>query len=138
MTNNIANLYTSLTGVKQDFKLDWKEDAKADWKVDWAHGAPAVTPPGSAPVNTVPPGMTGTAKVGMPLFISNGTWTGVPAPTFTYAWSSSATGVIPDQTASEYLCQSTDVGNIISAIVTAHNESGDVSITVAAAPAIVA
>ena len=103
--------------------------------VSSANFGPIASTP-TAPVNTVQPAMTGTAKVGMPLFISNGTWTGIPAPTFTYAWSSSATGVIPDQTTSEYLCQSTDAGNIISAIVTAYNESGNVSITVAAAPAV--
>lgn len=41
---------------------------------------------GSAPVNTVAPTLSGTPQVGKTLTVDKGTWTGYPAPTFTYQW----------------------------------------------------
>jgi hypothetical protein len=32
---NITELFTTMAGLKQDFKKDWKETSKKDWKVDW-------------------------------------------------------------------------------------------------------
>jgi hypothetical protein len=41
---------------------------------------------GSLPVNIVAPAVTGTATVGQTLSTTDGTWTGAPAPTFSYQW----------------------------------------------------
>lgn len=43
------------------------------------------TPP-VAPANTAVPTISGTLTVGSTLTAADGTWTGVPAPTFTYQW----------------------------------------------------
>jgi len=40
----------------------------------------------SSPVNTVAPAVTGTTVVGQVLTTTNGTWTGVPTPTYSYQW----------------------------------------------------
>jgi hypothetical protein len=45
---------------------------------------------GAAPVNTVAPVASGTAKDGQSVSTTNGTWTGTPAITYTYQWQSSA------------------------------------------------
>lgn len=36
MANEITTLYTTISGVKQDFSTNWKENSKSDWKIDWA------------------------------------------------------------------------------------------------------
>jgi hypothetical protein len=35
MNQNIAKLYASVYGVKQDWRVDWKENTRKDWRVDW-------------------------------------------------------------------------------------------------------
>jgi hypothetical protein len=40
----------------------------------------------TAPQNTVPPTIAGIPSLGQTLTVSPGTWTGDPAPTFTYQW----------------------------------------------------
>jgi hypothetical protein len=67
---------------------------------------------GSAPVNTVAPAVTGTATVGQTLSTTNGTWTGAPAPTFTYQWQRAGSN-IGGATASTYLLVIADVGSTI-------------------------
>ena len=75
---------------------------------------------GSAPVNTVAPAVTGTATVGQTLSTTNGTWTGAPAPTFTYQWQRVTTN-ISGATSSTYVLVAADVGNTIRCVVTATN-----------------
>ena len=58
---------------------------------------------GAAPVNTVAPAVTGTATVGSTLTTTNGTWTGAPAPTFTYQWFRSPSTSIGGATSSSYV-----------------------------------
>jgi len=48
---------------------------------------------GNAPVNTVAPAVTGTAQARQTLTTTNGTWTGVPTPTFTYQWQFGTTNI---------------------------------------------
>lgn len=81
---------------------------------------------GVAPVNTVTPAITGTAKVGTALSVSNGTWTGTPAPTFTYRWFVGGIEV-PGAIASSYTPVTGDIGKPVIAEVRANNSSGTVS-----------
>jgi len=85
------------------------------------------------PVNTTPPSVGGSARLGATLTAQTGAWT--PAtPTFTYQWQSSAnggttwTGVIGATGATYTLAQS-DVGNMLRVIITATNIDGTTSAT---------
>jgi hypothetical protein len=80
----------------------------------------------SAPVNTVAPAVTGAAGVGQTLTTTNGTWTGSPAPTFTYQWQRVTTN-ISGQTASTYVTQVADIGSTLRCVVTATNSLAAVS-----------
>mgnify|MGYP003337157703 CR=1 FL=1 len=84
--------------------------------------------------------VTGIAKVGKVLRASNGTWTALLAPTFSYKWyrctvSSTRTAitvptsamkcsVIVGKTLSAYKLTTTDVGKYIRVLVTAKNSKG--------------
>lgn len=81
---------------------------------------------GSLPVNTVAPVITGTATIGSTLTTSDGTWTGAPAPTFTYQWQRGVTN-ISGATNSTYTVQLGDAGNTLRCVVTATNPLGAVS-----------
>jgi len=82
--------------------------------------------------NTVVAKVSGTAKVGKPLKVSNGTWTGA-TPTLTYTWyactatvaasavTSSKCKVIPGATKATYVLPKTQVGKFIRASVKATN-----------------
>ena len=83
---------------------------------------------GSAPVNTVAPAVTGTATVGQTLSTTNGTWTGAPAPTFTYQWQRVTTN-ISGATSSTYVLVVADVGNTIRCVVTATNAIAPAGVT---------
>ena len=76
---------------------------------------------GIAPVNTVAPVVSGTATFGQTLSTTNGTWTGVPTPTFTYQWFRSPSTSIGGATSSTYVLVAADVGNTIFCTVTATN-----------------
>jgi len=81
---------------------------------------------GSPPANTVAPAVTGTATFGQTLSTTNGTWTGVPTPTFTYQWQRAGSN-ISGATSSTYTLVSADVGNTIRCVVTATNAISAVS-----------
>jgi hypothetical protein len=81
---------------------------------------------GTAPVNTVAPAISGTATIGSTLTISDGTWTGAPAPTFSYQWQRVTTN-ISGATSSTYVVQLADAGNTIRCVVTATNVAGSAS-----------
>jgi len=80
----------------------------------------------SLPVNTVAPAVTGTASVGQTLTTTNGTWTGAPAPTFTYQWQRNTVD-ISGATSSTYVLDFPDAGKAIRCVVTATNSLGAVS-----------
>ena len=94
----------------------------------------ATTPPPNpiSPVNTNPlsggrPAISGNTSVGSTLTCSNGTWTGIPAPTFTYQWYIGATPTeIPLATSASYTTQNTDLGQSITCRVTGTNVRGSV------------
>ena len=79
------------------------------------------------PVNTTAPAVTGTTTVGQTLTTTNGTWTGVPSPTFTYQWFRSPSTSISGATSSTYTLTAADAGNTIYCRVTATNAAGSAS-----------
>ena len=83
---------------------------------------------GAAPVNSVAPVISGTQTVGQTLTSTTGTWTGIPAPTFTYQWYRGAS-LISGATSSTYVLVQADAGNTtaIKCVVTATNSAGAVS-----------
>lgn len=93
----------------------------------------AAAPLPAAPTNTVPPAITGTARQGQTLTISNGTWTG--SPTFARQWK--ADGVnIAGATANTYALVAGDVGKVITCTVTGTNAGGNASATSAPTTAV--
>ncbi len=91
----------------------------------------------AAPANTALPAITGTAQVGHTLTVSNGTWTGTPAPTFAHVWR--AAGVaISGATAQTYAPVEADIGKAITCTVTATNTAGSASATSAGTAAVIA
>ncbi|HWJ49516.1 MAG TPA: hypothetical protein VNR42_00755, partial [Solirubrobacteraceae bacterium] len=82
-----------------------------------------------APANTSPPTISGSAAQGQTLSISPGSWSGYPAPTFTYQWQRcDQTGAncnpIAGANATTYTLEAADVGFTIAAIVEASNGVG--------------
>ena len=80
--------------------------------------------PAVAPDNTSRPTITGTDT----LTCDPGTWTGAPAPTFTFAWLRDGV-VIPGATGSTYTLTSADAGHTITCRVTGANLGGSDSAT---------
>ena len=88
-----------------------------------------VPPPASAPVNTLLPSVSGTVAVGQQLQASPGSWTGSPAPGFSYQWQDCDSGgnnCVPIQgaTNASYTIQGADSGFTLEAVVTATNSAG--------------
>lgn len=115
MSTNIADLFTSVPGLKADYKLDWREDVKADWRIDWD----ATT--GMPPVNTVLPVISGVAQDTLVLTVSTGTWTG--APTYAYQWSVGGVAVL-GATTNSYTCATVDIGSMVTCAVVGTNANG--------------
>jgi hypothetical protein len=81
----------------------------------------------AAPGNTAPPQITGTAKVGQTLTVSNGTWTDAPTD-YTYQWqrctSSTSCADITGATKQTYVVRTADATRTLRAVVTAANADG--------------
>jgi thermitase len=103
-------------------------------------GGTASTPTGSAPTNTSPPAITGTAQVGQTLTATSGSWTG--SPTYTYAWqrcdNSGANCSSVGVSGSSYVLQSSDAGYSMRVAVTASNAYGATSASSAASAVVAA
>lgn len=91
---------------------------------------------GALPINTATPSVSGTARVGYTLSSSTGTWTGAPAPTFTYQWQRGSSN-LGGATSSNYVAVSADIGNTLRCVITATNSLGAVSATSANTAAVV-
>lgn len=89
------------------------------------------------PTNSVAPAITGTAQVGQVLTVSDGTWAGVPAPTYSYQWNRDGVR-IENAVESTYTPVAADVGATLTATVTATNAGGSVSVNSAATAAVIA
>ena len=80
----------------------------------------------TAPVNSVPPVISGTTSLGSTLTVtSNGTWSG--GPTFTYQWQRGVTNISGANT-STYVVAAPDLGTSVSCVVTATNVAGSASV----------
>ena len=77
----------------------------------------------SLPSNTVTPVISGNPVVGFTLTTTNGTWTGFPAPTFTYQWLRNGV-VIVGATIITYVTRVADVGQQITCRVRGTNILG--------------
>jgi hypothetical protein len=84
--------------------------------------------PGNQPLNQEPPEVSGTLAMGETLTCLPGTWSGQPAPTFTYQWLVEGLS-IPGATASTYTVLAADRGLVLSCRVTATNRVGSSSAT---------
>jgi hypothetical protein len=88
-----------------------------------------VQPTGTAPKNTAPPTISGTPQSGSTLTVSPGSWSGTPAPTFSYQWqrcvgTGGGCASISGATSTTYTAGSADVGHTLLAEVTAKNTTG--------------
>lgn len=82
----------------------------------------------AAPVNVFLPVISGTPTVGETITTSNGGWTGVPGPTYSYQWKRAGVA-ITGETNATYQVVLADVGQSITVTVTATNASGSASAT---------
>jgi hypothetical protein len=94
---------------------------------------PTPAPNPTSPVNTNTlsggrPAISGDTPVGSTLTCSDGTWTGNPAPTFTYQWyiGAATPTPIPLATTASYVTQNDDLGKSITCRVTGTNVRGSV------------
>lgn len=97
---------------------------------------PGSTAP-SPPVNTAPPGISGTPQAGSTLTASPGTWTGTQPITYAYQWqrcdtSGSACAPISGAGSASYPVTTGDVGSTLRVTVTATNGTGSANATSAA------
>jgi hypothetical protein len=88
----------------------------------------------AAPVNSVPPAITGTAQQSQTLTTSNGTWTGTGTISYRYQWlrcnrSGNGCNDISGATDKTYTLRGADVGSTIRARVTATNPDGSTAAT---------
>jgi hypothetical protein len=79
-----------------------------------------------APSNTSPPTISGSASVGQTLTCSPGSWSGSPAPTFSYQWQRDGAD-IAGASGSTYVVQAADQGHTLTCKVTASNSAGQAS-----------
>ena len=109
-----------------------------------ADSGTADVPSTGPPVNLAAPTITGTAQVSSTLTAHAGSWTGVPAPTFTYLWERcDGTGAncadIGTATAATYLPVAADIGSTLRVKVSASNTGGAAGpVESAATPVVVA
>ena len=89
----------------------------------------ASSPPPTAPSNTAPPAVSGSAQVGQTLTASSGTWSGTAPISYAYQWQDcNALGegclAVAGATSSTYKLGVSDVGDTVRVVVTAINAGG--------------
>jgi hypothetical protein len=95
-----------------------------------------VQPTGVAPKNTSPPTISGTPQQGSTLTVNPGTWSGTPAPKFSYQWqrcigTGGGCANINGATATTYVLTADDVAHTVRVVVTASNAKGTSTATTA-------
>jgi RHS repeat-associated protein len=93
--------------------------------------------PAGSPVDTAVPAISGEILVGQTLTASTGTWSALPAPSYTYQWQHcNAAGAscsnISGATSATYALTSGDEGYTLEVVVTATNSAGSASSSSAA------
>ena len=88
----------------------------------------------TAPANSTPPAISGTAQEGATLTVDNGTWSGDTPISYAYGWlrcaaSGGSCSAIVGQTSSSYVLKNVDVGTTLRAAVTAMNTDGSTTAT---------
>lgn len=83
----------------------------------------ADTANGAKPSNTTAPAITGSGVVGMQITCSQGLWSNIPT-SYSYQWQRGGVNVA---TGAHYLVTTSDVGHVLSCIVTATNKFGSVT-----------
>lgn len=93
----------------------------------------------SAPVNTAAPLVVGTVEAGETATCLPGTWSGAPAPTYTFEWLRNG-AVVAGQVSDTYDVLRTDAGRALSCRVTGTNAAGSAVATssTVAVPAVAA
>jgi hypothetical protein len=84
-----------------------------------------------APVNSVPPAISGNPAVGVALTCSQGSWSG--SPSFGYAWNRDG-APIAGASSQTYTPVPADAGHSLTCSVTATDSAGSTTVTSAAAP----
>ncbi len=121
-TNATAALYSSLKAGPHTFTVQATDAAGASAQASFTWTVVKTSA-------TAPPRITGTAQQGKTLSASTGTWTGTPAPSFSYQWQrcngkASNCKPISKQTKPTYKLTVADVGSRIAVLVTATNSAG--------------
>lgn len=101
------------------------ESCSAD--VNWT-ATTSTPPPETMPSNTGSPVASGTPSVGQTLSCANGSWTGIPTPTYAYRWLRDGSA-IAGASGSTYVVQSADQGHGLACEVTATNSAGHATAT---------
>jgi len=109
--------------IVQTFTFTALYDSGTGSDIVITRSAAPVTP--AAPANTVLPSITGTPTVGSTLTAVTGTWTGAPAPTFTYLWKVDGAAPVGVATNSTFVAEAGDV----TVTVTGTNATGAVNAT---------
>lgn len=86
-----------------------------------------LVPDASGPSNTSSPSAYGTGLVGEVLTCAPGSWSGYPAPTYTYQWYRAPSTTISGADSHLYTVDASDVGYSLFCRVTAANASGSTS-----------
>lgn len=119
---------TSVFGGRVDFTGLPTADPGGSGQLWNDSGTLKISPVWSAPVNTVAPAITGTPTVGQTLTVSNGTWSGVPNPTFTRQWYANGVAIAGATGATRVLAAG-EQGKVITVVVTATNSAGSKTAT---------
>lgn len=97
------------------------------WQMQGTRGMVQIGTVALPPVNTVAPAISGTLTHGSVLTSTTGTWTGTGI-TYSYQWMSAGVPVA-GATSSTYTTGTSDVGNMMTCVVTATNGGGAPSAT---------
>lgn len=101
-----------------------------------ASAATAPIAPASAPENTGPPTISGTAQVGQTLSADDGEWSGAPEPLLSRQWEGDGEP-IEGETGDTYEPIEADIGKVITITVTATNAAGTAAQTSAPTDAVI-
>jgi hypothetical protein len=128
-TNPTYTLAASDAGKTVDVVVTASNSAGSAQASSAATGAVA-----APPQKTATPTISGSATEAQTLTASNGSWSGYPAPTFSYQWQRCNTSglsctAISAATSQSYTVLSGDVGSTVLVVVTATNTAGSAQAT---------